>query len=69
MKFEGSLFPEPVLSRLPTRRLPVFERLGALAVEGMGQPPPSLQPMLSDDKQLSLNNCHIRKALPISCLV
>lgn len=46
--------PEPVLSHLPTHRLPVSEMLGALAVEGMDQPPPSLQPMLSDDKQLAL---------------
>lgn len=56
MKAELRLPPELVLSPscLPTHRLPVSEKLDALAAMGMDQPPPGLTLVLRDDKQFSL---------------
>lgn len=56
MKVEFRLPPELVLSPscLPTHKLPVSEKLEALAATGMDYPPPGLTLVLRDDKQLSL---------------
>lgn len=57
MKVKFRFPPESALSPscLPTHRLPVSEKLGALAAMGMdGSAPPGLMLVLRDDKQLSL---------------